>query len=146
MSRGFFWTLATAVAARERLVPAGVAMGFGILSKYAMLLWSIGLLFTTMRKRALIPVAIALPFLIPMIVWNAQHGWVTLANIAADLAQYARWTFPEFIGGQLLAVGPVVVGVAGPGWGPCRGWRGLCPPRSLLPASSVPSLAFLRLR
>ena len=105
----FFWTLAMAFAARGRLAAAGVATGFGILSKYTMLLWPIGLLFMPMRKRAWIPVAIALPFLIPMLVWNAQHGWVTLANIAGDLGQSARWTFPEFVAGQLLAVGPAIL-------------------------------------
>ena len=109
----FFWTLATAFAARDRMVPAGFAMGFGVLSKYAMLLWPLGLLFTPMRKRAWIPVAIALPFLIPMLVWNAQQGWVTVANIAGDLGQHSRWSFFEFIGGQVLAVGPVVLAMRG---------------------------------
>jgi dolichol-phosphate mannosyltransferase len=73
-------------------VGVGIAVGIGILAKYGMLIWPIGmlafLLIDPASRRWLrtpwpyLAVAVALLFLIPPIVWNVQHDWVTFKHVA----------------------------------------------------------------
>ena len=89
-----FWILALFLLIRFHQQPAnnwllwiGVAAGFGALSKYIMLLFYVGLflhllLYRKTRKDVLNPwlyIAgiISLAIFIPVIIWNAQHDWVS---------------------------------------------------------------------
>jgi len=89
-----FWILALFLLIRFHQQPAnnwllwiGVAAGFGALSKYIMLLFYAGLflhllLYHKTRKDVLNPWfyfagMLSLLIFIPVIIWNAQHDWVS---------------------------------------------------------------------
>src|SRR4051794_26376776 len=95
----FCWALATYFAAiaifdqkRWAWPLVGLAIGTGFLAKYAVMLWFVGLLVFLLldereRRRqslggALLAFGIALLMTIPVIVWNAQHGWVSFHHVA----------------------------------------------------------------
>lgn len=99
----------------------GAAIGFGLLSKYAMLYFLPGaaLALSVDRRRAL-PLAaaalcagIAMALLAPNLLWNAQNDFQTIAHTAAN----ANWTtavgHPEklfkFIGDQFGVAGPILL-------------------------------------
>jgi 4-amino-4-deoxy-L-arabinose transferase-like glycosyltransferase len=98
----FCWALSTCFVAkaifdRSRWAwpAAGVAAGFGVLAKYAMLLWPplvlIYLALDPSARRWLrtpgpwVMTAVALAFLAPPMVWNAQHDWVTFHHVATQV-------------------------------------------------------------
>ncbi len=100
----------------------GLAIGFGLLAKYAMgyfLLCLAVYALWTRQGRALLrdarlyaALAIGAAMIAPNIVWNAQHGFATL-NHTADNANWGRsLVHPnealEFIGGQLGVFGPIL--------------------------------------
>lgn len=72
---------------------AGLLVGLGILAKYTMVLWipSLGLfLLTNPEQRRLllrpgfwVMVTIALLSCLPILLWNAQHDWVTFRHVSA---------------------------------------------------------------
>jgi hypothetical protein len=95
---------------------AGVAVALGILAKYTMVLWlpSFGLfLLLTPAYRPLLRrrgfwalcATSALGF-VPILVWNAQHGWVTFRHLAghagiSDDGPAFKWWGPlVYVGGQ----------------------------------------------
>jgi 4-amino-4-deoxy-L-arabinose transferase-like glycosyltransferase len=54
-----------------------------------------------------------LPFLLPPVIWNQQHDWITLEHLAArgglDKAFAVRpLAFPQFFGGQLAVYSPLL--------------------------------------
>jgi 4-amino-4-deoxy-L-arabinose transferase-like glycosyltransferase len=133
----FFWTLAAystwrAVhgdpsALRWWLV-LGIALGCGVLSKYTMLLIvpCIGayLLISPVARSSLrrpgpyVALVVAAILCLPILVWNVQHGWVSLrhvetrvgltaAGVGNDL-HFAAKTFVEFLGSQFAVVSPVL--------------------------------------
>jgi len=135
----FFWTLAAyatwkasrSPAAQTRLVwwcVSGVALGLGMLSKYTMLLMvpCIGayLLISPAARRRLrepapyVALSIACVLCIPIVVWNAQHEWVSFRHVGAlagltsasseDETHFAAKTFVEFLGSQLGVASPVL--------------------------------------
>jgi len=124
----FFWGLATcltviAVFDRKRWawVALGLVLGLGFLAKFTMLLWLIGLFIFLASDREgrtmlrspwpYLSVGIALLFTIPVLYWNSQHNWVSLRHVARDTGgrEEWRWTgLPEFLGGQLAALGPAL--------------------------------------
>jgi 4-amino-4-deoxy-L-arabinose transferase-like glycosyltransferase len=104
---------------------AGLVVGLGILAKYTMVLFlpSLGLfLLTAPEQRRLLPrpgfwvlCAVAVLACFPIMIWNAQHDWVTVKHVLAlaglanaepkpvDPADAAgiQWLGPlVFIGGQ----------------------------------------------
>lgn len=123
----FCWAAATYLAALALLenrrwawVGVGLALGFGFLAKYSMGLWLVGLgvFFIVDRpaRRQLrtvwpyLSIAIALLFTIPVLLWNARHGWVTLHHVttqtgASDPA-LGLANFAEFLAAQIGVVGP----------------------------------------
>lgn len=116
----FFWTLAKlAVTGDARWwIAAGVAAGFGLLSKYSTLFLGTGALVWLIacppqRRWLLSPWpylggVLALAIFAPNLVWNAQHGWATFAfqfgRIEASHFTF-RYLF-EFIGAQALLATP----------------------------------------
>ena len=77
-----FWTLALAAFLRERWALGALCIGLSCLSKYTgILLVPIALAALAERRawRALAPaVLIVLVCVAPILVWNAQHDWVSL--------------------------------------------------------------------
>ncbi len=96
---------------------AGIVMAIGILAKFTMGLWlpSLGLflLVSPAQRRLLIrpgfwiTSAVGLLGVVPVLVWNAQHGWVTFLHMRGHAgfaqANSVRWLGPfVYIGGQFL--------------------------------------------
>ena len=109
----------------------GLAIGFGFLSKYAMMYfplgWGLALLVSPYARQTLKPGAILLALIIagvifaPNLVWNAQNGFQTLSHTADNANWGAELLNPEelgqFLGEQFGVVGPLlflslVLGVA----------------------------------
>jgi 4-amino-4-deoxy-L-arabinose transferase-like glycosyltransferase len=104
-------------------VLCGVALGIGLLAKYAMLYFLLGAVIAAtldLRARKLIfsmrgalILALGLLVLSPNIVWNAAHGYPTLAHTEAN----ANWGHPKynlgntfaFIAGQFGVFGPLMM-------------------------------------
>jgi 4-amino-4-deoxy-L-arabinose transferase-like glycosyltransferase len=134
----FFWALATCFAAKAiwddckwAWLAAGVAAGFGVLTKYAMLLWPplviLFLLVDPTSRRKLRTVGpwvmtlIAIAFLTPPMIWNAQHDWVSFRHVSAQIGTSAGtepwklssiFTTPiELLASQLMALNPFIAGL-----------------------------------
>ncbi len=126
----FCWGLATwfSVKAiwdgrRWAWVGVGLAIGLGFLAKYAMFLWFPGLvLFLVVDRQSRgvlwtagpwLAAGIGLLFTIPVIVWNARHGWVSMLHVAGQTGASSEGGFAlkntvEFVGSQIGAVGPML--------------------------------------
>lgn len=96
----------------------GAMIGFGLLSKYAMLYFlaatAAGLVFSSTGKRLLKPPlivtgVIAFLLFLPNILWNAQHDFHTLSHTAANARWGAELIKPlnliAFLGGQFAVFG-----------------------------------------
>jgi undecaprenyl-diphosphatase len=106
---------------------AGVALACGLLSKYAMgfLVVSLGLFLATSaryrhwlgRREPYLMLAIGLAGFSPVILWNLQHGAVSLKHVMgqAEIQQggqvsFSLSTFGEFIGSQAVILSPLLFG------------------------------------
>lgn len=129
-----FWALAvwaTSQALRQTSpavrwwLAAGVFAGMGLLSKYTMVLYFLGLgaLFALMpgkRKNlfwgALLSGIVALLMFSPVIIWNLEHDWVSFRyqlRHGFDGSRGQAWkTFPEYLGVLLLVATPLLGGLA----------------------------------
>ena len=102
----------------------GVAIGLGLLSKYAMLYFVLAVALTTLivpesRRlilswRGLLMAFLALVVVHPNIVWNIHHGFATVAHTANN-ADWARGSLHlmgpiEFLLGQFGVFGPLMMG------------------------------------
>jgi 4-amino-4-deoxy-L-arabinose transferase-like glycosyltransferase len=129
----FFW--AVALLAYGKLLTGGgrvlwtfvlgVAVGLGLLAKYAMIYFIPGLLlaaFLSERARAALKkpdvwIALALGALIvaPNIAWNLSHGLVTFKHtgslVIGEEARPSIWRGLEFLAYQFAVFGPVVFAV-----------------------------------
>ena len=100
----------------------GVGLGFGLLSKYAMIYFILGLALYaawTSAGRALlkdarlyVALGIGAAMIAPNLIWNAHHGFATL-NHTADNASWGKSIFHpgealEFLIGQLGVFGPLL--------------------------------------
>ena len=128
------WTWALVLAYRAVFTPAGLSpwlglgliVGAGMLAKYTMALFpaSLGLfLLVSRRHRPLLMRPgfwlmglIAALCGLPIVLWNAQHGWVTLLHVGRQAGMHGegiRWLGPlEYVGGQFA----LVLGVWFVGW------------------------------
>ena len=98
----------------------GVAVGLGLLSKQAMIYFVLcaachAIFSRDAREalkggRAIVAAAIALAFAAPMLVWNAQHDFVTFQHTATNIG----WKFPYVHPLALLDYVVVQFGVFGP--------------------------------
>ena len=128
----FFW--AVALLAYVRLLNAprlayytllGLALGFGLLAKYAMIYFIAGMLVTScldpsariLWRRPGIWYAFGLAFLIftPNLVWNATHDFATFqhtrSNIVGGGLHFAPLEALAFVGSQFGVCGPVIFAV-----------------------------------
>ncbi len=127
----FFWSvalLALYAFREERSWPwallLGAAIGFGLMSKYAMLYFLIGMGLLTvfdirtrealLGARAVVALIVAAAIFAPNIWWNAAHDFSTVTHTAAN----ANWganlfnfdKFLEFVAGQFGIFGPLLFG------------------------------------
>jgi hypothetical protein len=120
-----FWAVVCCLTVKGTLDRAGWAWpalgavaGLGFLTKFSMPVCVIGLVaFLHLarvdgRWRKLATVLAAfLPFMVPMILWNSQHGWITFRHVGEDVGVIAG----EFSFGNLAAFWIGQLGVIGPG-------------------------------
>ncbi|MGH7178348.1 MAG: ArnT family glycosyltransferase [Tepidisphaeraceae bacterium] len=137
------WAAATYFAARAifdgrswNWALVGVGIGVGFLAKYAAMLWFVGLLafflVDVQHRRwagAVVALGIATLFSIPVIVWNAQHDWVSLRHVAHQTGVSAgsllRGNTLEFIASQFGVLGPpLAVLMGGAVWWTLRAREG----------------------
>ena len=141
----------------------GTAIGFGLLSKYAMSYFLLCLaLYTVWARegRALLKdaklyaaIAIGAALIAPNILWNAQNGFATFSHTASN----ARWSGTllhpdkalEFLGSQLGVFGPILfvafVAIC-VNWLRDRPRRGSADAERLLLAFSAPILILMTLQ
>lgn len=101
----------------------GIALGLGMLSKYAMayILLCLALFFllspghrASLRKPQLyLSLVLAVLLFSPVIIWNMQNNWVTVHHVAADAAvpegfKVDPGAFFEYIGSQAALTNPIV--------------------------------------
>jgi len=101
----------------------GVALGYGLLAKYAMLYFAIGALASALvssraRKlvfslRALAILLVGLALLAPNIAWNWAHGFPTVGHTEANAdwghARFSIVSALGFLAGQFGVFGPVLM-------------------------------------
>ncbi len=114
----------------------GVAMGLAFLCKYSALYQVIcfAIFFALwppargqLRKPG--PWLALLIFLLctlPVLIWNAQHGWITVHHVAANAGLHSKWTptlryFGEFLGGEAGLLNPIFF--IGAVWAAVGAWR-----------------------
>jgi 4-amino-4-deoxy-L-arabinose transferase-like glycosyltransferase len=128
----FFW--AVALLSYVRLLQGGdwrwgallgVSFGFGMLAKYAMIYFVLGVAVAALidrDARALLrspslwlAAAIGVALILPNAIWNAQNGFVTLQHIGHNIQGGGATFNPlgglEFLASQLAVFGPVTFGV-----------------------------------
>ena len=161
----FFWTLALLAIAELRRKPNalwsivfGLAIGLGLLSKYAMLYFVLGIAVAfipaaegrslLLSRWGLIALASALLTFAPNLVWNVLHKFETVSHTAsnanwgtANLFNVGKLT--EFLAAQVGIAGPIAAGALL--WGAFRGWRDpkWWTPDTLLLSLSLPILAII---
>jgi len=128
----FFWALALLSYVKllqgggwKWGVLLGVAFGLGMLSKYAMIYFPLGIVLAAvvdrdaralLRAPALwLAAAIGLALLVPNAIWNASNSFVTLQhtghNIQGDGVALSPLAGLEFIASQFAVFGPVVFSI-----------------------------------
>ncbi|HAM73986.1 MAG TPA: hypothetical protein DCM86_20365 [Verrucomicrobiales bacterium] len=132
-----FWTAAMVVGWRAahpygttpQWAVCGLCMGLAALSKYAglyqLLCW--GFLFAAWpaarvhlrRPGPWIAAAIALLCLVPVLVWNSQHDWVTVDHVRFNATRREPWRptlrfLIDFLGAEAILLNPVLFGAAIP--------------------------------
>lgn len=119
----FFWTLARLTASDDGRwwLAAGVAAGFGLLSKYSTLFLGTGALVWLIacppqRRWLLSPWpylggVLALLIFTPNLMWNAQHGWATFAFQFGRIegSHFTLKYLFEFLGAQALLATPFIL-------------------------------------
>ena len=105
-------------------IAVGIAAGFALLAKYTAFFLGAGILFwllVAQKQRhwfvsvwPYLGAAIALLMFAPVVVWNAQHGWI---SFAMQFGRTASGSFTlryigEFLGGQLLLASPFIAALA----------------------------------
>ncbi len=104
----------------------GVAIGAGLLAKYAMIYFLPGFLLAAavekraravpVRRRLWLALGVALVVASPNLAWNAAHGFLTFrhagGNVASEPIEPSLLRPLEFLASQFAVFGPVVFGVA----------------------------------
>lgn len=104
----------------------GGAVGAGLLAKYAMIYFVVGLLLAALfekqarllliRPELRLAFGLAVIVVLPNILWNADNGFVTLrhagGNVVGEPIEPSMLRPLEFLAAQFAVFGPVVFGVA----------------------------------
>lgn len=160
-----FWSLALWAVAELRNRPStfwasvlGAAVGLGLLSKYAMLYFLLGLGLACLpdaqgrkfifARHMLATLGVALLVFSPNIIWNIVHGFETVRHTASNANWGSDRLFNmghvfEFLGAQAGIIGPVAAGILV--WGLFRGWRdrNWSHPDTLMLAMSLPIITIV---
>jgi membrane-associated phospholipid phosphatase len=114
----------------------GLWMGLGFLSKYTelfqLLCWALFfVLWPPARKHLCRPgpyLALLVNVLgaLPVLIWNAQHQWITVSHVAEDAGVHSAWKptlkyLGEFLGGEAGLLNPIFFGAAA--WAAIAFWR-----------------------
>lgn len=161
----FFWALALfALAELHRTMKLqwaallGVAVGLGLLSKYAMLYFLLGVAIAYLptpvgrsfifSRAGLVAALAGLAIFAPNVLWNAAHSFATVSHTASNANWNAENLFNfkslfSFLGAQIGIIGPIAAGLLV--WGAIRGWRGrnYDHPDTLLIALSLPIIVII---
>jgi hypothetical protein len=100
----------------------GTALGLALLSKYAAVAFPVGMLLvlalSPSDRKALgrpgpwLALGVMLAVAAPNLVWNAAHGWLTVAHVEENAALGAPLIHPgemlEFLGAQFGVFGPIL--------------------------------------
>jgi 4-amino-4-deoxy-L-arabinose transferase-like glycosyltransferase len=101
---------------------SGAALGLGLLSKYTMVLM-VPCMFAFLafspphrhwflRKEPYLATLIGLLVFFPVVLWNVQHGWVSLAfqhgQAFSRVGEPALWKLLEYVGGQIGVITPLL--------------------------------------
>lgn len=129
------WKAVQTTGTTRDWVWTGLWIGLGFLSKYTAVLQiaCFAIYFLLQRESrphlwragpylALLIVALCT---IPVIVWNAQHSWVTVEHVASNATRNVEWkpfsSFTEFIGAEFGLLNPIFF--AGAMWAMFAFWR-----------------------
>jgi len=138
-----FWTMAL-VTGWKAVQPDGTTrdwawtglwMGLGFLSKYtaAFQVACFAIYFLLQREARVhlrrpgpyLALAIVALCTVPVIVWNAQHSWVTVGHVASNATRNVGWKpfkfFGEFLGTEFGLLNPIFF--AGAMWAMFAFWR-----------------------
>ncbi len=152
------WSLAEFERSRDPrwFLLTGLVAGIGLLSKYTVLALGAGVALWLARHRdlrrsfAAWPLwaggALALALFLPVVLWNAQHDWISFAKQfgkATDWSGLGLRFVGELLGVTLLSLGLLPAPLAA--WGFWQGLRARRPSLTLLPLVSLPFIVFLLL-
>ena len=108
---------------RAAWLGVGVMVGLGLLAKFSMSLWFLGLAtwfvfdrpsrFHLKRPMLWLGMLIAVVFTTPIVLWNARHGWPTAYHVSHNIglgpaSRFSIGSVIDFWTGQLGVVGPVM--------------------------------------
>lgn len=118
-----FWTLATIflVSAKPNMFVIGILIFCGALFKWQIYyFWifvalSINYLPSVRKREILGGMAISLMGLVPSLIWNVQHQWVTFRHVAGNIGVENRsllqGNFWAFFGEQAALLSPILFGI-----------------------------------
>jgi 4-amino-4-deoxy-L-arabinose transferase-like glycosyltransferase len=125
-----FWTLAMILGWRAahadstvwHWLGVGLAAGLAFLSKYSalylVLCWALFFALWPPARRQLrrpgpwLALLVMLLSLVPVLIWNSQHGWITMTHVSENAQLRTAWKpttrfFLEFVGAELGLLNPV---------------------------------------
>ena len=127
----FFWTLALLAYVKMLETPTmswsvilGLAIGLGLLAKYAMIYFILGMAVMTFidsraaafwgHRRTWFALVLALLVLAPNLIWNVAHDFATLHSTAGNVVGHGIHPNPlglvSFLGAQFGVFGPIMFG------------------------------------
>jgi membrane-associated phospholipid phosphatase len=114
----------------------GLALGLGFLCKYTAMLqlicWAIFFALQPSARIHLKKIGLWLALgifaicTLPVLIWNAQHGWITVTHVAGDAGLHSQWRptlncFFEFTGAELGLLNPIFF--IGAFWAAIIAWK-----------------------
>ena len=126
----FFWALALFAYVKliedvnwRRAAILGLALGLGLLAKYAMIYFPLGMLLAARfdrrahlllrNKLVWLAFAIAATIVMPNLIWVVQHDWTTVRNVTRAIETERGFQLNplpaiEFLAAQFAVFGPVI--------------------------------------
>ena len=114
----------------------GLGLGLGFLCKYTALFQIIcWVIFLGLQPSARAHLKKAGPWLallilglctLPVVIWNSQHGWITITHVAGTAGMHSKWEptmkyFWEFVGSEMGLLNPVFLPAAI--WATVAAWK-----------------------